>query len=191
MPQLDFSQLAHDLDTSERLLITREYGAKVYPYMLDWLRKTTEEFPLVLAFPENQLMDVSFADETIIRLGKELLDNQHGQRGILLRGMTPDSIENIEAAIHFQRLRLAFLSIRIDDDWDVVGPLETALSSTLGLVQANGELTAPELADKLNIAINTASNRLKRLFDLHLVRRQHTIGDTGLTYVYSFWKWDK
>jgi hypothetical protein len=190
MPKLDLSLIAHELDSSERHFITREYGAKIYPFLRDCLASTAEEEALVLTFPPNQLLDVSFADETIIRLGKELLEDKYGQKGILLKGMTPDSIENTEAAIHYQRLHLAFLSLLSDEKWGIIGQVETALASTLNIVNIHGQLTAPELASQLNIAINTASNRLKRLFDLHLVRRQHTISESGLTYIYSFWRWN-
>ena len=53
----------------------------------------------------------------------------------------------------------------------------------------SGRLTAPELADMLKLAINSASNRLKRLWVQRLVRRDYEISESGLQYIYYCWTW--
>jgi predicted transcriptional regulator len=41
----------------------------------------------------------------------------------------------------------------------------------------------------MGLAINTASNRLKRLYDRRLVRREYEVSAKGLQYYYYFWQW--
>jgi hypothetical protein len=56
------------------LLITREKGQKVYLSLLNHLQGVGVSIsPIKIIFPENQLMDVSFADEVVIRMGEELV----------------------------------------------------------------------------------------------------------------------
>ena len=71
------------------------------------------------------------------------------------------------------------------------GPGETreTLAETLDLVAKRERLTAPELADYKELAVNSASNRLKRLYDQRLIRREYEISDKGLQYIYRFWEW--
>ena len=57
----------------------------------------------------------------------------------------------------------------------------------LTLLANRKQLTAPALCDMLDLAINTASNRLKRLFDRRLVRREYEVSNRGLQYYYFFW----
>ena len=70
-----------------------------------------------------------------------------------------------------------------------IGHLEPSLQETLDIVHAHGKLTAPQLADMVGLAINSASNRLKRLYDQRLVRREYEISERGLQYIYHFWQW--
>ena len=58
---------------------------------------------------------------------------------------------------------------------------------TLNLLHEKGHLTALELVKQLGLAINTASTRLKRLYDLRLIGRNFEITEKGLQYIYYFW----
>ncbi|MBX3057642.1 MAG: winged helix-turn-helix transcriptional regulator, partial [Anaerolineae bacterium] len=114
-----------------------------------------------------------------------------GRRRLLLAGLTQDSIDNINAAIRLQRLKLAFLAISPGGQWQVVGHLEDNLQETLTMVAQRPSLTAPELAEELDLALNSANNRLKRLYDLHIIRREYEVSEKGLLYIYYFWQWEE
>jgi predicted transcriptional regulator len=86
-----------------------------------------------------------------------------------------------------QKLKIAFLVIKSSGEWDCVGQLEQKLRDTLNLLFTQGRLTAPDLVKQLGLVVNTASTRLKRLYDLHLVKRDFEITDNGLQYIYQFW----
>jgi DNA-binding transcriptional ArsR family regulator len=164
----------------------RSKGEKAYPILEAQLRCIPENEALVLCFPDEQLMDVSFADETIIRLGEEIAANKFDQRRLLLKGLTPDTLINIDRAIRGQKLRLAFIHITPSGQWEIIGHLEPSLQEVLELLAKRERLTAPELAQVLDLAHNTANNRLKRLFDQGLIQREYEVSEKGLLYYYHF-----
>jgi len=191
MNHYDMARLSSELGLPERFFVTREQGERAYHSLKAHLQTIPEGQGLVLAFPPAQLIDASFADETIIRLGEEIVAGEFGERCLLLAGLTADSIKNINIIIGFRRLKLAFLLVEPNGEWQYIGQLEPSLAETLELVAHHGRLTAPELSELLNLAVNTASNRLKRLYDRCLVRREYEISQKGLQYIYYFWQWEQ
>jgi hypothetical protein len=183
------AQVGSAVGLPERFFVTREKGAQAYALLKARLETIAEGQALVLDFPAAQLMDASFADESIVRLGEETMEWQFGARGLLLMGLTDDTVHNLQAVIQLRHLKLAFLLVTMSGEWRVIGQLEASLHETLDIVARYRQLTAPQLTDLLGLAINTASNRLKRLYDQRLVRREYDISDKGLQYIYYFWEW--
>lgn len=170
--------------------LTRDMGERAYELMRERLRATPEGQPLALVFPPAQLVDSSFADESAVRLGEEILKGEHGERCILLEGLTADSVKNFRAVLSLRGIKLPLLAVEAAGGWQVLGNLEENLVETLKLVHRHGRLTASELVSQLGLAVNTASTRLKRLHNLHLVRRESEVSERGLQYLYYFWRWD-
>jgi DNA-binding transcriptional ArsR family regulator len=185
----DVMSLLAGLGFSDRFFLTRLRGEQAYERLKSRLQKVAEGNALLLNFPQEQLMDVSFLDETLIRIGEEMTKNQFPPRTLLLQGLTPDTIANLNAAIEFRNLKLAFLAVEPEGQWQCVRKLELSLRETLQLLWNQSSLTAPELSEIKQLAINSASNRLKRLYDLHLIRRDYEVTNKGLQYTYYFWKW--
>lgn len=183
--------LGTELGLQQGFFLTRENGERAYPLLKTRLGQVPEGGGLVLVFPPGQLIDASFADETIVRLGEELTEDKLGDRAILLQDLTEDSIKNIEAVIGFRRLKLGFLAVEADGQWKCIGQLDPTLLEVLQLLSKRDHLTAPELAEMLDLEINAASNRLKRLFDRCLVRREYEVSAKGLQYYYFFWNWNE
>lgn len=177
------------LDLPERYFLTREKGEEAYRFLEGRLRETPERCALVLAFPPGQVVDASFADESLMRVGEELVVGEFGERAVLLEGLTEDSVRNLEAVIRLRRAKLVFLLVSAEGGWRHVGPLEPSLLEALALAARRHKITAPELASKLELALNTANNRLKRLHALRLLWREHEVSGRGLVYVYHFWRW--
>ena len=189
MVRYSMALLGSELDFAERLFLTRERGEQAYHLLMARLQEIPEGQPMVLVFPPSQLMDCSFADESIIRLGEQITEGEFGERCILLEGLTDDSITDINAAISLRRLKLAFLVVEPSCAWQCIGQLEPSLRETLEIVASRGHLTATALADLKQLAVNSASNRLKRLYDQRLVRREYEVSEKGLQYIYHFWQW--
>jgi len=194
MNKIDLLELCREVKINNpALLITRENGQKIYSVLQKRIEAIKEsESPIMVIFPKNQLMDVSFADEVVIRIGQEVRMSRYGLgQGLILKGLGEDSIKNLDAAIKLQNLKIAFLVIRTSGEWDCIGQLEKNLRDTLNLLYEKEHLTALELVKQLGLAINTASTRLKRLYDLHLIKRDFEITENGLQYIYHFWNLEK
>ena len=194
MKKIDLLEVCREVKINNpALLITRENGQKIYSVLQKRIEAIKEsESPIMVIFPKNQLMDVSFADEVVIRIGQEVRMSRYGPgQGLILKGLGEDSIKNLDAAIKLQNLKIAFLVIRTSGEWDCIGQLEKNLRDTLNLLYEKEHLTALELVKQLGLAINTASTRLKRLYDLHLIKRDFEITENGLQYIYHFWNLEK
>jgi hypothetical protein len=181
--------LASAVGLPTRYFLTREKGEEAYWLLEERLRTTPERCALVLVFPPDQVVDASFADESLIRLGERLAAGDLGERVALLEGLTDDSAHNLEAVIRLRRTKLVFLLVDREGGWRHVGPLEPSLEEALALASQQQEITAPNLARELQLALNTANNRLKRLHALRLLWREHEVSEKGLRYIYHFWRW--
>ena len=146
MKRYDMASLSSELSFREHLFLTREIGEQVYHLLEARLQQVSEGQPMILAFPQGHRIDASFADESIVRLGEKIVGGEFGNRCILLEGLTDDSITNINAVISLRRLKLAFLAVDLDGNWQCIGQLEPSLRETLEIVAQRRRLTAPELA---------------------------------------------
>ena len=106
----DMAQLAAELELPSRFFVTRDRGELAFERLTAALQAVPEEGSLILQFPPSQVMDVSFVDETIIRLGPEIVAGKPGNRRLLLQGLTQHSKDNIDAAIRPQPVNIAFLA---------------------------------------------------------------------------------
>ena len=186
----EMTRLARQIGIKGQNYLTRDKGELGYELLKEQLIATPDGQPLVLIFPPAQLVDSSFADESAVRLGEEILKDKYGERCILLEGLTDDSIKNFEGVLSLRGIKLPLLSVKATGEWKVMGKLEVNLLETLGLIYQHGHLTASELVSVLGLAVNTASTRLKRLHNLHLVRREYEVSERGLQYIYYFWQWN-
>jgi hypothetical protein len=187
LARYEMARLANRIGIKRGHFLTRDKGELAYKLLQDELLNTPEGVPLILEFPPAQLVDSSFADESAVRLGEEIIKGKYGNRCLILEGLTLDSITNFEAVISLRGIKLPLLIIEISGDCGVIGKLEDNLRETLKFVLEKGALTASDLVSQLGLAVNTASTRLKRLHDLHLVRREYQISDRGLQYIYQCW----
>ena len=187
----DMTALARQIGiTKEEYFLTRDKGELAYGLIKQQLEETPEGQALVLVFPPNQLVDSSFADESAVRLGEEVLAGIYGERCILFENLTEDSVKNLEGVLSLRGIKMPLLRVEERGGWNLMGNLEESLLNTLKLVHRREYLTASDLALQLKMAVNTASTRLKRLHNLHLVRREHEISEAGLQYLYYFWEWN-
>ncbi len=183
----DMTGLAEQIGIRGRHYLSREKGESAYELLKRQIEGTNEGESLVLVFPPKQLVDSSFADESIVRLGEQILKNVHGERSVILEGLTEDSITNFRAVLKLRGIKLPLLAIESTGEWRVLGHLERNLLETLKLVHRNQRLTASDMVSQVGLAVNTASTRLKRLHNVHLIRREYEVSEKGLQYIYYWW----
>jgi DNA-binding transcriptional ArsR family regulator len=171
--------------------IGQQDGENAYKALKSKLLETPEGHPLILKLPPAQLIDCAYAVASLVRLGHEITKGAYGERCLMLEGLSESSVTNLSAAIRWSKRRVVFLAIEPEGQWRPVGPLGPDHLQTLELVARHGSMTVGVLAKKYRLRITAASNRLKRLYDLRLIRREGEVSKNGWIYTYYFWQWFK
>src|ERR1700694_6338208 len=117
----EMTRLARQIGIKGQNFLTRDKGEKAYEILREQLQGAPEGQGLVLVFPPEQLVDSSFADESIVRLGEQMLKDMYGERAILLEGLTDDSIKNFKAVLRLRGIKLPFLAVETRGKWQVLG----------------------------------------------------------------------
>lgn len=136
-------------------------------------------------FQGIETCDVSFADEFVINLQKNIL--QVDNTLMILSEVNEDTLASIQGALSFRNEKdhthMNLLCHR-DQVYSILGNLERNLLDTFDLVKSYTEITAREVAKQFNVEINNASNKLKKLYDAHLLLRRESIDENGRQHVY-------
>jgi len=151
--------------------------------------KENPEARVILDFSGSGAVDFSWADEVVAKIISRLWSNEYGERYLVLKGLTPSQIENIEVAL--ERKKLAVLATG-PDGWRIMGSLNNYLAHTLDEVMKRKRLTLKELSEAEGIGMNTGGTRLLNLYKKRLVFRvERTRGmkkempHRGRQYVYE------
>jgi hypothetical protein len=156
---------------------------------LERMLKENPEARVILDFSGSGAVDFSWADEVVAKIVSRLWSNEYGERYLVLKGLTPSQIENIEVAL--ERKKLAVLATG-PDGWRIMGSLNNYLAHTLDEVMKRKRLTLKELSETEGIGMNTSGTRLLNLYKKRLVFRvERTRGmkkempHRGRQYVYE------
>jgi DNA-binding transcriptional ArsR family regulator len=168
-------------------LLLRDYGRRAFPILEEALLKVQSGQALSLDFDEVSVLDTSFADETVVELAVRLVDGQYGDRFLILLNPSAATVDNLEGTIARRKAKVA-LPIRDGDHMRVIGHVEPNLAEAWDLTLRKGELTARSLADRLSLQINTASMRLRKLYEARLLTRREETISTGRHHVYEILK---
>lgn len=175
----------HFEDLPESDLVTREIGAKAYDVLKQAILQTASETMLLFDFTDVLVMDSSFAGPSLLRLMREMIQGQYGDRYMVLTKATASTKENVDLTIRGHGLKMAIPVVEDDSKLRLLGDLEPSLSKTFEFLDQRKTVTARELADTERIGINAASNRLKKLYDLRLVTRTEEMTTEGRQHNYQ------
>ncbi len=182
--ELNLSQYAKKYDLEE-ILIYRPIAKKIYEDVIHDISLLSSETILKCSFQNVEMCDVSFSDGFIINLQKYVMNCEKAM--MIITDANETVQENLEAALSLRnkqdhsKICLLFYQ---NNDYRIIGDLEKNLKESFELVKNLKELTARELAHRFNIEINSASNRLKKLFNLRLLLRQELIDESGRQHLY-------
>lgn len=130
------------------------------------------------------MVKIAVADGIIAKLITHLNSNEYGDKYILLRLLNPTQRENVEVALEYKKL--AVLSFDENKSHQILGALNTYLRDILNYVLEKGKLSARELANLMNLEINTSSTRLLNLYKLRIVSRtEELLGERGRQFIYE------
>ncbi len=189
MTKVNMFEMAKEIGATNGYLLTRPIGELANIYISKELGSLSERHSLFLDFANIPIVDVSFFDEAIILLLEEILEDKYGHRRIIFQNLNEDSITNFNAAVKLRNLKMALFAINAEDKWRLLGHLEKSLKQVFDMIMKRGSITAPHLAKDLDIALNAANNRLKRLLVQRLIRREYEEKEGGLVYIYRKWDW--
>ncbi len=183
MKQFELTRLFALLGIPGPDLLLRSYGQRAFPTLEHALKEVPPGQALVFDFAGISVMDTSFADETVLELALGLSQDKYGDRWMVLAEPSPAAIDNLEGTIARRKAKVALL-IRKEGQMRLIGHVEPNLLEAWQLVYEKSELTARELADQLGLEINTASTRLRKLFDARLLARREEITPSGRQHIY-------
>jgi len=183
MKQFELTRLFALLGIPGPDLLLRSYGERALPTLEQALKEVPPGQALVFDFAGISVMDTSFADETVLELALGLSQDKYGDRWMVLAEPSPAAIDNLEGTIARRKAKVALL-IRKEGQMRLIGHVEPNLLEAWQLVYEKSELTARELADQLGLEINTASTRLRKLFDARLLARREEITPSGRQHIY-------
>lgn len=185
------TELAQEAGIADpKWLISRDFGRLFLPVLQEKLESMPSTGTLHLDFSDIDLLEWSFADEAIAVLCVKLSSGEFPGRYLILEGLSDTSTENLAIAIRTRPERenkpLRNLVVPVVKNGKIipVGKLEEHLKPVWDYLAKNHQITARELSAALEMEINTASTKLKTLYDLRLLKREESRTDTGKQYFY-------
>ena len=166
-------------------LLSREQGRRIFQRIEDDLRKLPEGGILLL-----DLRNISYATAACLIEILSVLDvpreRAFQDKYIVLKSDGRNRDLNDCLILALKEKSMAILSVDEKGDCRVLGELTKAQRDTLEIIKNRREATSSEISRLLNIPISAASNRLKDLYDMKLVKREERIlpGTGGRQFVY-------
>ena len=160
-----------DRPGSGRWQLTRSFSRKV--------ARTSQTQPgdtLVINASGVEVFDYSFANELF---GKSLFRVvvEYPGRFLIVEGLTDYTRENLTNAL--ESLNLAMIERR-KQKLDIIGKIHPAYRATFqAIVKAKEAMSANILKDQLEINLTAANERLSKLTNMGLVRRQKATSTAG------------
>lgn len=137
-------------------------------------------------FTGISLCDLSFADELIVE--SKLYLSRRDNLLIYIQNFNQVIIENIEGAIARREQKdniKIYLLVKENGVYSKVGSkLEKSLEDTFSIICEKKSVSARDIADIFSLEINSASNRLKKLFDAGLILRNEVVDINGRQHIY-------
>jgi hypothetical protein len=157
-------------------LWTRELAREVRGRIASLLDDLEEGDALIIDAKGVEVFDYSFANELF---GKTILSlpNEYPGRFFLVENLTTYTHENLGKAL--ESLSLMMIE-RKGKKMQLIGKVHPAdLESFSAIIQSKGPVTATVLKDKLGIALTAMNERLSKLTNMGVVRRERGVSAAG------------
>lgn len=169
----------------EKALRLRKYGSRLWTR--DRAKELREELNRLLATTQPgdtvvidangvEVFDYSFANELF---GKSLLslNIEYPGRFLIVEGLTTYTRENLTKAL--ESLNLAMIE-RKKQKLEIIGKIHSAYKDTFqAIIKARDSVSANTLKDQLEINLTAANERLSKLTNMGLVRREKAASTAG------------
>ena len=168
------------------VLVSRPKAREMYNIALSQIGQLISDDVIYCDFLGITACSSSFADEFVLNIQKQILDVENTM--LVIKNVVPDVSYDINAALRLRNekdsLKLLLLSLN-NKEYTVEGDkLEPNLKEVFTMLKSSDQITARDIAQRLDVEINNASNRLKKLHVLHLALRRDVDTETGLRHAY-------
>lgn len=207
--KINMMKIKEDLGISGEDLLTRVDGQRFYHILINKISNAEDRSLVELEFSGIKTLDISFCDECLAKLiHKDIFRNKFGACILIVRDLESlSAIENFHAALDYYRKVCCFILNKttsvehiqnhvieklhsrfgtVDSQYFylLLGSLEQNLFQVLKYIIQHREATARTIADGFGLNINTASTRLLKLYQKHLIYRKEEVSSEGRQYIY-------
>lgn len=174
----------HTLATKETRLWGHNLGREVRAEIEEVLDTVPVGGTLIIELANVEVVDISFASEVFGKLYAALTALTRGI-AVVLADLSEYVEENINAAL--SAMGLMALTATGAGAWKLIGKVGEADRETLAVVAQQGQTTAPEVAEALQIKLTTCNQRLRKLVEAAAIVRTRVVASTGgEQYVYAW-----
>lgn len=184
--KLDVASLSKRVGLNDGVLVLRPTAKEMFEISKSEIGDLISDDLLVCDFQEIYDCSSSFVDEFVLTWQRVI--NKQKNTMLILINTNEDVQYTVEAALN-QRNRISNESLsliaHINDKFVVFGrKLEKNALQVFELMANGGHVTAREVAKSFNLELNSAGNRLKKLYDAHAVMRVEQSADVGGKFEY-------
>ena len=152
------------------LLIMREIGKKTKEAICKKLSELERNTVLEMDFSSIRFIDVSCADEVVVKVLSRLEAGEYPDRFIILSHINAQHRENIETALKVAKKAVI---IKEEGGYRILGELVNSYRKALSKVMELGSITARDLQEKMGYnTVNQASTKLIFIYQRCLIARE-------------------
>lgn len=184
--KLDVVSLSKRVDLNDGVLVLRPTAKKMFEISKSEIGDLISDDILVCDFQKIYDCSSSFVDEFVLAWQRVICELKNTM--LILINMNEDVQYTVEAALN-QRNRISSESLSlltcINDKFAVLGNKLEKNALQVFELMVNGEhITARQVAEFFGLELNSAGNRLKKLYDAHVVLRVEQNADAGGKFEY-------
>ncbi len=160
----------YELKTETGFLIGREEGKKIKEAICKQLEGLTPNTVLQLDFGRVEFVDVSCADEIVVKVLARLQAGEFPDKFFILSNIKAQHRENVETALEIAEKAVIVKELK---SFSILGKLMNSYRQALEEVMRRGAITARELQQALKYStVNEASTKLSYLYQQCLIARE-------------------
>lgn len=183
MYEIKMRKLASEAGLNKELFY-RPKAMEMYEAVTQSLGSVTGGTLVDCSFESIEGCDASFADGFVIKLQKYI--QNYNNVVMRLSNCNEAVLENLRAALMLRNeMDKAKTNILYYDvTYHFLVKQESNLQETFDYVQKHKEVSARDIAEHFDIEINSASNRLKKLYDANKIFRREIKDEKGRQHIY-------
>ena len=186
LKKLDVASLSKRVDLNDGVLVLRPIAKKMFEISRSEIGDLLSDDIVVCDLQNIFDCSSSFVDEFVLAWQRTICELKNTM--LILVNMNEDVQYTVEAALN-QRNRISNENLSlvacVENRFTVLGnKLEKNTLQVFELVADGAHITAREVAERFDLELNSAGNRLKKMYDAHAVMREEQSADAGGKFEY-------